>query len=102
MNIEIIAIGNEVLEGFTVNSNAAYISQGLLFEGLRVVRHTALPDEANALEAGFREALARSQLIISTGGLGPTCDDNTRQIVAKIFDSPFRFDEEVAADIKRR
>lgn len=102
MNIELISIGNELLTGFTVNSNAAYISQGLFLEGYTSSRHTVLPDDVNYLEKGIREALQRSDILIMTGGLGSTCDDNTRDIVAKIFNSDFHFDLAIAKDLKIR
>lgn len=102
MNIEIIAIGNEVLSGFTLNSNAAFLSRALWLEGLRVQRHTALSDDVAALRQGLQEALERSQLVISTGGLGPTCDDRTRSVAAELFDSDFHLDEKVAADLRKR
>lgn len=102
MEIEIIAIGNEVLAGFTVNTNAAYISQGLLSICLPVARHSVLPDDPVMLKQGLREALNRSQLVITTGGLGPTCDDITRQIAAELFNSDFRYDNDLADDLKQR
>lgn len=102
MKIEIVAIGNEVLSGFTVNSNAAFMSEELLKEGWRVSRHTVLPDDLKELHDGLSEALARNQLVITTGGLGPTCDDLTRGVAAKLFHSDFRFDEGVAAELRKR
>lgn len=102
MNIEIVAIGNEVLSGFTVNSNAAFISRYLWLEGFRVMRHTALSDDSESLRQGLKEALQRNNLVITTGGLGPTCDDRTRSIAAELFDSDFRYDEQVAASIRKR
>lgn len=102
MNIEIIAIGNEVLGGFTVNTNAAFISKSLLEEGFRVNRHMVLPDEEEQLRTGLKEALNRSDLVICTGGLGPTCDDITRKIAAQLFDSDFHYDHKIAEDLKKR
>ena len=102
MKIEIVTIGTEVVRGFTVNTNVAYISQELLKAGFVVSRHTTLPDEATALREGLQDALERSDLVITTGGLGPTQDDITRNIAAKLFDSDFHYDEEVAEDLKRR
>lgn len=102
MRIEIVAIGNELLGGFTVNTNAAYISQELLQAGYRVLRHTVLPDHEVPLRNGMREALARNDLVICTGGLGPTCDDITREIAADLFESAFRYDQELAAVLKKR
>lgn len=102
MEIEVIAIGNEVLSGFTINSNAAFISQELLKVGLRATRHTVLPDDPSHLRKGLREAMQRSQLIITTGGLGPTLDDISRNIAAELFHSDFRYDASIAEDLKQR
>lgn len=102
MRIEIIAIGDELLSGITVNTNAAFIGKELAVLGHEIVRHTVLPDEPEKLKAGLQEALNRSELVIVTGGLGPTCDDLTRNVVADIFSSDFRFDEAIAEDLRKR
>lgn len=102
MNVEVIAIGNEILTGTTVNTNAAEIGQALFKEGYRVTRQTSLPDDPASLKQGLREAIERSQLVICTGGLGPTCDDLTRDAAAQLFDSEFYYDEGLAEDLKRR
>jgi nicotinamide-nucleotide amidase len=102
MQIEIVAIGDEVLRGAVVNSNAAWMSRHLLERGFSVARHTALPDDLCLLESGLKEALSRSSLVITTGGLGSTCDDHTRQVAAKLFGSDFHFNEQVASDLCQR
>jgi nicotinamide-nucleotide amidase len=102
MSIEIIAVGNEVLSGMIVNTNAAFISAELAKAGWYVTRHTVLPDDPQVLENGLREALARSILVITTGGLGPTCDDLTRTIAAKIFNSPLQRDEALVEELQQR
>lgn len=102
MSIEIIAIGNEVLSGMIVNTNAAFISSELTKAGWHVARHDVLPDDPKVLEKGLREALARADLVITTGGLGPTCDDITRTIASKIFDSPVQRSAEMAAELELR
>lgn len=103
MSAEIIAIGNEVLRGYTVNSNAAYISQQLLIQlGLTVERHSALPDEPTLLKQGLAEALQRSQLIICTGGLGPTGDDITRKVAAELFSCELQYNRAVADHLLKR
>ncbi len=102
MIVELISIGDELLKGSIVNTNLAFISRHLRLAGYPVARHTVLPDENKALSAGFQEALQRADLIISTGGLGPTLDDRTRVVAAELFDCDFHFDQTVAEDIKRR
>jgi nicotinamide-nucleotide amidase len=90
MSIEIVAIGDEILKGITVNTNAAFLGKGLMNLGYKVQRHTVLPDFPELLEKGLQEALSRSSLVIATGGLGPTCDDITQDTAAKLFSSPPR------------
>lgn len=102
MNIEVIAIGNEILNGAIVNTNAAEIGQALFKAGYRVCRQSSLPDDPKVLKQALKEALERSQLVITTGGLGSTCDDLTRQIAAELFESDFYYHEEIATDLKRR
>jgi nicotinamide-nucleotide amidase len=100
--IEIIAIGNEILLGQTLNTNVHFLSQQLKSLGYVVSRHTTLPDEPDPIREELSEALKRSSLVITTGGLGPTCDDLTRQIAAELFHSDFRYDESIAEDLRRR
>ncbi|MDP3938945.1 MAG: competence/damage-inducible protein A [Deltaproteobacteria bacterium] len=97
---EIIAIGNEVLNGEIVNGNAAYLSSRLDDAGWRVVRHTVVADvEADILQA-FREAESRARVAIVTGGLGPTRDDITSACAARFFGVERRLDEAVLAGIQ--
>lgn len=91
MSIEIVAIGDEILNGITVNTNAAYLGKALALKGYRVLRHIVLPDVADLLQKGLKEALSRANLVIATGGLGPTCDDLTNESAAKLFTSSPRF-----------
>lgn len=102
MNAEIIAIGNEILSGSVVNTNAAFLSQELSKSGFHIVRHSVIPDENELLEKGLSEALARSQLVVCTGGLGPTCDDTTKSVVAKMFDSALVTNLEILKDLELR
>jgi nicotinamide-nucleotide amidase len=102
LRIEIVAIGEELLKGRIVNTNAAFLSKQLQIHGYRTLRHTTLPDAGEALSTGLQEALSRSDVVIATGGLGPTLDDGTREVAAEIFGSDFAFNQEVANDLKRR
>jgi nicotinamide-nucleotide amidase len=72
---EIIAIGDEVLNGEIVNSNAAQVAARLEDAGWRVTRHTVVGDDADAILAAFAEAESRARVVIVSGGLGPTRDD---------------------------
>lgn len=102
MRCEVIAIGNEVLCGQVVNTNAAYIAKALSTEGYWVQKQSVLPDSFAELKEGLETALATSDLVIASGGLGPTFDDITRKVAAEIFSSDFHFNEEVALDLKNR
>jgi len=102
MNIEIIAIGNEILSGTVVNTNAAFMSEELKKIGWQVTRHSVVSDDPLILKEELRSALNRADVVITTGGLGPTTDDLTREAAASIFNSDFHFNEEVAQDLKRR
>ncbi len=102
MHVELVSIGDELLRGTTVNTNAAFLSHHLSEKGYQVSRHTTLPDDPVLLKEGLEEILKRSPIIITTGGLGPTCDDRTREILARLFSSQFLYDETVAADLKKR
>lgn len=100
--IEIIAIGNELLKGITVNTNAAEISLALLKNGYRCQYHTVIPDDRELIKKQLHTSLHRSKIVIATGGLGPTCDDITREVAAEVFDSPLTFNEALAEELKQR
>jgi competence/damage-inducible protein CinA-like protein len=102
MRIEIVGIGDELLAGFTVNSNAAFISRHLIEAGHDVARHTVLPDEPVALHTGLFRALGENDVVICTGGLGPTIDDNTRRTVADLVGCPIERNAEVHARLVER
>jgi nicotinamide-nucleotide amidase len=85
MSIEIIAVGNEILRGMVVNTNTAYLSRRLTEEGWNVAGQSTLPDEMSLLTQGLDEALERSSIVIATGGLGPTLDDNTAGCAQGLF-----------------
>ena len=102
MNIELIVIGNEVLAGHTVNTNLAFIGKKLDRAGYTLTRETVLSDSHEVLKQGFAEALERNDVVITTGGLGPTIDDVTRQAAAELFESGFRLDEKVLEDLHKR
>jgi nicotinamide-nucleotide amidase len=100
--IEIISIGNEVLSGSILNTNAPFIARKLQSKGFVVSRQTVLGDEPSALKMGLQEALERSDWILTTGGLGPTFDDRTKECLAELLRVPLVFNEQVAADLQLR
>ncbi len=93
-NVEILAVGYEVLCGDVPNTNAAYISKGLGKLGYSVVNHTVVGDEPSALKRCLEVAFSRCDLVIMTGGLGPTYDDLTKETVAEYFSLPMEENEE--------
>ena len=85
MLLELITIGDELLLGYTVDTNAAYIARELAALGVSIVRRATVGDNAADIVACVREALDRTGAVITTGGLGPTADDLTRPAIAELF-----------------
>ncbi len=81
---ELLSIGSELTTGETRDTNAGELARSLTESGVTVGRLTALPDRRAAVEEAFRAALERSDLVVSTGGLGPTPDDLTRESIAAV------------------
>ena len=102
MLAEIISIGNELLNGNTVNSNATYISKKLHENGIIAGYIQVVGDVAIAIRQALDLALARSDVILLTGGLGPTPDDITRTVVADYFGHKLIFDEQIYDNLKKR
>jgi len=82
MHAEIISIGDEITSGQNLDTNSQWLSQRLGELGIPVLYHTTVGDELDANVRVFREAIDRADLVIATGGLGPTADDLTRQVLA--------------------
>lgn len=102
MKVEVLAIGDELLWGSTVNTNTSYISAKLMELGLTVGRQTVLPDDSDLLLEGFKELVQRSGLVIATGGLGPTGDDTSRRVLAQLFDSECVYHPDLASHLEQR
>ncbi len=102
MNVEIITIGDELITGHTVDTNAAFIGKNLTAIGLNVRYRSSVGDSVEAMEEAFHLALKRAQLIIATGGLGPTDDDLTKRAIVKVFKRNLVFHEDILEDLKRR
>ncbi|WP_298818886.1 competence/damage-inducible protein A [Chloroflexus sp.] len=102
MDAEIIAIGSELLLGVTVDTNSAYLAGQLAAAGVNVYRKTVVGDNVERIATAVREALERSDLVICTGGLGPTLDDVTREAVASVFNRPLEFHQELLDQIAAR
>ncbi|MCA9204209.1 MAG: competence/damage-inducible protein A, partial [Planctomycetales bacterium] len=82
MNAEVIAIGDELTSGQRLDTNSQWLSERLGELGIRVLYHTTVGDELEANVRVFRQAFDRADLIVCTGGLGPTADDLTREAIA--------------------
>jgi nicotinamide-nucleotide amidase len=91
--IEIITIGDELLLGHTIDTNAAYISEKLAGVGLRVIRRGTVGDDPDSIRDAVLEALRRTGVVITTGGLGPTSDDFTKPVIASIYQRKLKLDE---------
>ena len=102
MKIEIITIGDELLLGFTTDTNAAYLARELAAHGVEVVRRATVGDHAAAIAAAVREALDRTGAVITTGGLGPTADDLTKPAIAEVFGRRLEIREDIVAMIEER
>lgn len=94
MRAEIIAVGTELLLGQIANTNAQFLSQKLAEAGIGVYYHTVVGDNADRLYALIKEALTRSDLIIFSGGLGPTKDDLTKETVGQAINRPLVHDDQ--------
>ena len=100
MNAEIVGIGTELLLGQIANTNAQRISQSLAEIGISVYFHTVVGDNEERMVGTLRQALDRSDVVIVTGGLGPTPDDITREAVARVLDVPLVRSEELEAGVR--
>lgn len=101
MRAELLTIGSELLSGAAVNTNAAYLARRLTELGLPCQRCVAVSDERESLLAALHEGLNRCDLLITTGGLGPTFDDLTMETIAEATQRPLRYCADAAATIRR-
>lgn len=92
MTVELISTGSELVTGEVVNTNAAWLATALRERGIAVARHVIVGDDLAAIGRACREAAARAQVVIVTGGLGPTSDDITLEAFARAFGRPMQFD----------
>ena len=102
MRVELINTGSELLLGFTTNTHLAYIARQLADIGLRLNRQTTVADDRAEMRRVVAEALALSDILIITGGLGPTSDDFTREVVAELLGRKLVCDDAIAVGIAER
>lgn len=101
LSAEIISIGNELLSGLTINTNAAFIGKKLTAVGVEVTRITTIPDTPQDIRNVLNSIAADSKVIIITGGLGPTPDDITKKVVADYFNTDLILHEPSLKRIKK-
>jgi nicotinamide-nucleotide amidase len=102
MKAEIIAVGSELLTPFRLDTNSLFLTSQLNLAGLRVVHKAVVGDAPDEMCLSFRHALERAEVVVSSGGLGPTDDDRTRQTVADLLGRKLYVHNEVLQSIRER
>jgi len=102
MKASIITIGNEILSGMTLDTNSSFLAKELGFIGIPVVIKLSVGDKANDIGKAFKQAMAETDIVLCTGGLGPTSDDITKRVAAKFFKSKSRLDKGTLEHIRSR
>jgi nicotinamide-nucleotide amidase len=102
MKIEVVTIGDELLLGFTIDTNGAHLARELSQYGVTVARRTSVGDGAGEIAGAVGEALDRTGAVITTGGLGPTSDDCTKPSVAALFGREMQLDESIVESLRQR
>lgn len=97
---EILCVGTELLLGDIVNTNAAHLSRELAGLGISVYHQTVVGDNPQRLKEAFSLALSRADVVVVTGGLGPTCDDLTRETAAELMGRRLVFHPEILDEIR--
>src|SRR3990170_994351 len=99
INAELLTIGDEILYGQIVDTNSQWMGAALSDAGIKVIRKTSVGDQESEILAAFAEAEERADIILITGGLGPTSDDLTKPCLAKYFNCEMRMHEEALAEV---
>jgi len=102
LNAEIIAIGSEMLTPFRTDTNSLWLTERLNAMGVEVKLKTVVGDDEARLEETVRDAMKRSEIVIATGGLGPTEDDITRKIIARVLKRQLILEDAILEKIRRR
>ncbi|HEY6564747.1 MAG TPA: molybdopterin-binding protein [Pirellulaceae bacterium] len=97
---ELLAFGDELIRGQRINTNSAWLSRALSDLGIEARTHTLVGDDLPESVAALRAAAERSEVVVCTGGLGPTADDLVREALAEAFSCPLEFDPQVLDDIR--
>src|SRR3989304_1773084 len=99
MHAEIIAIGDEITSGQLLDTNSQWLSQRLEELGVRTLFHSTVGDELGPCAEVFRRAIDRADVVVATGGLGPTADDLTRQALAQATGRELQLDSQALEHI---
>ncbi|HKZ36450.1 MAG TPA: competence/damage-inducible protein A [Chryseolinea sp.] len=99
INAELLTIGDEILYGQIVDTNSQWMGAALSDAGIKVIRKTSVGDQESEILAAFAEAEERADIILITGGLGPTSDDLTKPCLAKYFNCNLKIHEEALAEV---
>jgi nicotinamide-nucleotide amidase len=102
VNIELLNTGSELMLGRVLNTHQQWLCRRLADLGYVVTRQVAVPDTARDIQSAVSEALGRAELVLVTGGLGPTSDDLTRDLIAQLLGKKLRLDEAVLDHIRKR
>ena len=100
MVVELISVGTEILLGNIVNTNAAYLAEKCALLGCSLYHQTVVGDNEERMEEAIHQAIERADIVILTGGLGPTKDDLTKEVTAKVFGRKLYMDEHSRARIR--
>jgi nicotinamide-nucleotide amidase len=100
--VELVTIGDELLLGYTIDTNGAFLGRELAAIGVEIVRRTSVGDGAADIAAAVRDALDRTGAVITTGGLGPTSDDLTKPAIAALFGRAMRLDDDIIRALEAR
>ncbi len=101
MKAYLISIGDELLIGQTINTNAAFIGAALSEINIEVIKSSVVGDDLETILSEFQEAFQKADLVITTGGLGPTHDDITRSSITKFFNTELVLDEKILEDVQQ-
>jgi len=99
---ELLTLGDELLLGLTANGHLTFIGAQLGRRGVLLARNVTITDEAPDIARQFRESWAQADVVITTGGLGPTCDDRTREVIAEVLGQKLVFDPAIEQAIAER
>ncbi|MDH5186544.1 MAG: competence/damage-inducible protein A [candidate division WOR-3 bacterium] len=101
LSCELLIIGSEIIAGKIADTNSGFLAQKLFDMGIQLTRITIIGDKKEEIMVGLGEAISRSDLVLTAGGLGPTPDDNTTAIAAKIFNRRLILDESLLEQIEK-